>query len=54
MKFFLQGVVIAEIELGHEDQLVELPDWIGKEVTGDRRYRKVNLLAQRSGIGVEG
>ena len=43
----LNGVVLAEIELERADQKLELPAWIGKEVTGDPSYRKVNLLAQR-------
>jgi CYTH domain-containing protein len=42
----LNGVVLAEIELESADQKLELPDWVGKEVTGDPSYRKVNLLAQ--------
>ena len=43
----LNSVVLAEIELDSADQKIERPDWIGKEVTGDSSYRKVNLLAQR-------
>jgi adenylate cyclase len=43
----LNGVVLAEIELQRADQKVALPDWIGKEVTGDPSYRKINLLTQR-------
>jgi adenylate cyclase len=43
----LKGVVLAEIELQHADQKLELPDWIGKEVTGDSRYKKTNMLTQR-------
>jgi adenylate cyclase len=43
----LNGTVIAEIELRHENQTIELSDWIGKEVTRDPRYRKVNMLAAR-------
>jgi adenylate cyclase len=43
----LNGVVLAEIELAHADQRLELPDWIGEEVTGDPRYRKINMRAQR-------
>jgi adenylate cyclase len=43
----LSGIVLAEVELRHADQTLELPDWIGKEVTGDPRYRKINMLAQR-------
>lgn len=34
----LEGLVIAEIELKKVNQEIELPDWIGKEVTGDKRY----------------
>jgi adenylate cyclase len=43
----LEGVVIAEIELKQETEELALPRWIGREVTGDSRYRKINMLAQR-------
>lgn len=33
-----EGLVVAEIELPSEDAPFEKPDWVGKEVTGDRRY----------------
>ena len=42
----LQGVVIAEIELKQENQELILPRWIGKEVTGDSFYKKVNMRAR--------
>jgi adenylate cyclase len=42
----LQGVVIAEIELKQESQVVILPRWIGKEVTGDSFYKKINMRAR--------
>ena len=32
------GLIMAEIELGSEDEAFSKPDFIGKEVTGDRRY----------------
>jgi adenylate cyclase len=32
------GLVIAEIELRHERQAIELPAWIGEEVTGNELY----------------
>lgn len=32
------GLVVAEIELEHEGQLVELPPWVDLEVTGDSRF----------------
>ncbi len=38
-----QGLVVAEVELDSRDQLVELPDWIGEEVTDDPRYFNSNL-----------
>jgi CYTH domain-containing protein len=44
----LQGVVIAEIELKQESQELILPRWIGKEVTGDSFYKKVNMRARAS------
>lgn len=33
-----EGLVIAEVELGSEDEPFEKPAFIGKEVTGDHRY----------------
>lgn len=33
-----RGLVVAEVELGSETETPELPDWAGKEVTGDVRY----------------
>lgn len=37
------GLVIAECELSRPDQLVELPPWVGAEITGDPRYRNSRL-----------
>jgi CYTH domain-containing protein len=42
----LQGVVIAEIELKHESEELTLPHWIGKEVTGDPFFKKINMRAR--------
>ena len=33
-----EGLLIAEVELGHEDEPYEIPEWLGKEVTGNVRY----------------
>ena len=33
-----EGLVLAEIELGSEDEAFERPSWLGTEVTGDKRY----------------
>jgi CYTH domain-containing protein len=43
----LNGVVLAEVELQHADQELDLPPWIGEEVTNDPRYRKLNMERQR-------
>jgi adenylate cyclase len=42
----LNGVVIAEIELKEETQALILPSWVGKEVTGDPFYKKINMRAR--------
>jgi CYTH domain-containing protein len=39
------GLTIAEVELEHEDQPFEIPDWVGDEVTADPRYFNANLIA---------
>ncbi len=33
-----KGLVLAEVELQYEDQNFKKPNWLGKEVTGDKRY----------------
>lgn len=33
-----EGLVLAEIELSHESEDFQKPDFIGREVTGDRRF----------------
>lgn len=38
-----EGLILAEVELSDEAQAIELPDWIGEEVTGDRRYYNATL-----------
>jgi len=34
----LQGLVIAEVEMQSEDDSPDLPDWIGREVSGERQF----------------
>lgn len=41
-----EGLTLAEIELEDEQQDFELPDWCGREVTGDRRFRNAYLAQQ--------
>ncbi|MDJ0843818.1 CYTH domain-containing protein [Crocosphaera sp.] len=38
-----QGLIIAEVELQHENQMIDLPDWVGEEVSHDPKYYNVNL-----------
>lgn len=38
-----EGLVMAEVELSDENEPFEKPDFIGKEVTGDRRYYNAHL-----------
>src|SRR4051794_30114875 len=40
------GLIVAEVELPSEDAAVDLPPWIGDEVTGDPRYFNANLVAR--------
>lgn len=39
----LSGLVIAELELTDAEQQFHMPDWIGEEVTHDRRYYNASL-----------
>ncbi|WKW49863.1 CYTH domain-containing protein [Rhodomicrobium lacus] len=38
-----EGLVVAEIELPHEDHRFPLPSWIGADVSGDPRYSNASL-----------
>ena len=38
-----EGLVIAEVELSHEQQPYTRPDWLGKEVTGEVKYYNSQL-----------
>ena len=39
-----QGLIVAEIELEHENQAFDKPDFIGEEVSDNPRYRNSNLV----------
>ena len=39
-----EGLVIAEIELDSEADTIELPPWVGAEVSSDTRYYNANLV----------
>jgi CYTH domain-containing protein len=38
------GLIVAEVEMRDASQQVELPAWVGQEVTGDFRYTNSNLV----------
>lgn len=38
-----EGLVIAEIELSSENEEFSKPDWVGREVTGEKKYYNSNL-----------
>lgn len=38
-----EGLIIAEIELAHENDPFKKPDWLGKEVTGNPKYYNSQL-----------
>lgn len=39
------GLIIAEVELQSEDEEFEHPEWLGREVTGIKRYYNSHLRA---------
>jgi len=41
-----KGLVIAEVELNFEDEEFSKPDWLGREVTGEKRYYNSSLSKQ--------
>jgi CYTH domain-containing protein len=40
-----EGLIVAEIELDHEDQEFEKPPFVGEEVSHDKRYRNSSLVS---------
>ena len=39
-----EGLTVAEVELEHIDESFPRPEWLGEEVTGDKRYYNSQLL----------
>ena len=39
-----EGLTVAEVELGSEDEAFTKPSWLGEEVTWDKRYYNSKLL----------
>jgi CYTH domain-containing protein len=40
------GLVVAEVEIENEKAQPELPAWIGREITGDRRYSNLVMATE--------
>lgn len=41
-----KGLIVAEVELGSEDQKIDKPSWVGADVSDDKRYFNSNLIAK--------
>lgn len=39
-----EGLLVAEVELAHEDEVFTRPDWLGTEVSDDARYFNMALV----------
>jgi len=37
------GLIVAEVELQSEQEVIQLPDWVGQEVSADEKYYNVAL-----------
>lgn len=48
------GLKIAEIELDHPDQDVQLPSWVGTEVSHDKRFSNTYLAEYRAPLLTNG
>lgn len=40
----LSGLIVAELELSHEDETFDKPNWLGEEVSHDSSYINSNLI----------
>jgi adenylate cyclase len=38
-----EGLIVAEVEMASEDDVLELPSWVGEEVSFDFRYSNASL-----------
>ena len=46
-KGILAGVTLAEVELPSESTELTIPFWVGREVTGEPDYKKINMVNAR-------
>jgi adenylate cyclase len=38
-----EGLIIAEVELDNENEDINIPSWVGKEISNDNKYLNFNL-----------
>jgi adenylate cyclase len=48
-----RGLVLAEVELPAIDASIQIPEWVGKEVTNDHRFQNSHLASHRIDIQSE-
>jgi len=41
-----EGLILVEVELAHEGEAFDRPEWLGEEVTGDVRYYNSMLMKE--------
>ncbi|CAN7459739.1 CYTH domain-containing protein [Neorhizobium sp. LjRoot104] len=41
-----KGLIVAEVEVEDEGALPDIPDWIGREITGDWRYSNMVMATE--------
>jgi CYTH domain-containing protein len=41
-----EGLILAELELQSENETYEKPEWLGKEVTGNKQYYNAFMVAE--------
>lgn len=41
-----KGLIVAEVEVEEEGALPDIPDWIGREITGDWRYSNMVMATE--------
>lgn len=46
----LAGLIMAEVEINSADEVVEIPEWVDKEVSDDSRFYNVRLIFESENI----
>lgn len=45
---FYHGLIVAEVEMQSTEDQPELPAWLGREVTGDKRYSNMSMATNEN------